>query len=76
MANIITSIQVGKDRNMNYYITNPEYKNSPTQVDTINEEKKQISTNSQITVYRGYRGNDCVFEIEAGIGIILTFKQD
>jgi hypothetical protein len=44
-------------------------------VDEIKQEGKQVSNDSMISVYRGYKNGKIFFEMGASIDITLTFFE-
>lgn len=75
MTQKIKSIEKGWGEDSTYYSTEERLKGRSQHVDKVTEETKQIGP-GRITVYRGYRSANMIFEIEAGGGITLTFWEE
>ena len=83
MTQKITSIEKGWGEDSTYYSTNTKLPHdSDRRVDNIQQEQRSHFIGESdsgcvdIIVYRGYRTTGCVFEMESGSGITLTFWED
>jgi hypothetical protein len=71
-AQKIKTIEKGWGGDSIYFSARPKVING---VDEIKQEGKQISSDTHITVYRGYRNGSMVFEMAANSDITLTFFE-
>jgi len=83
MTQKIKSISVGWGQEGTYYIADPKLPHDYAfKVDHIQQEQRphfigeSDSGCIDITVYRGYRNDKMVFEIESGSGVTLTFWEE
>lgn len=68
----IKSIEKGWGEDSIYFTTNEKATNH---VDEIVQDGKQISSDTLITVYKGFKNGKIVFEMAANSDITLTFFE-
>lgn len=74
----IKSIEKGWGDSSTFFSTSSKLIGSPYFVHEIAEERKGITGDNWLLVYRGYEGpgHKMKFEIEAGSGVTLTFENE
>ena len=74
MSNEIKSVEKGFGDNSIFFTVNQSV-SQQYRVDEIREESKQISTDSMITVYRGYKNRSLFFEMGACIDVTVCYLE-
>jgi len=73
MTQKIKSVEKDAGQGSIFFTTGDGFPYSCT-VDEIRQEGKQVSQDGFITVYRGYRGENIIFEMGANIHVTVIYE--
>ena len=75
MEGKIKTLEKGWGEGSIFFSASEQCKNPYLKVDEIKQEGKQVSNDSMISVYRGYKNGKIFFEMGASIDVTLTFFE-